>query len=66
MVTRKSPKRIKRPYNSIKKPVKGHLNKIKIIPAVNAAVPFNFCGREKNAIVFWRPIIRVRPIRKRI
>lgn len=37
-----------------------------MIPTVKAAVPFNFAGREKKTIVFWTPIIRVRPIRKRI
>jgi len=57
---------MKRPYSSIKKPVKGQRRRMRIIPAVNAAVPFNFCGREKNATVFWTPIISVKPIRKRI
>lgn len=36
------------------------------IPEANAAVPFIFWGREKKAIVFCRPIINVKPIRKRI
>lgn len=36
------------------------------IPPANAAVPLSFAGREKKAIVFWMPIMRVRPIRKRI
>lgn len=66
IVTRKSPKRMKRPYSSIRKPVSGQRRRMRMIPTVKAAVPFNFAGRKKKAIVFWTPIIRVRPIRKRI
>lgn len=66
MVAKKSPKRTKMPYSSTRKPVKGHLNKIRHIPAMNAAVPFNFWRLAKKAKVFWTPIIRVRPMRKRI
>jgi hypothetical protein len=29
-------------------------------------VPFHFWRRAKKAEVFWTPIMRVRPIRKRI
>lgn len=36
------------------------------MPAAKAAVPFSFWRREKKAMVFWRPMMRVRPIRKRI
>jgi hypothetical protein len=36
------------------------------IPAVKAAVPLSFWGRVKKTRVFWTPMIRVRPIRKRI
>lgn len=55
-----------RPYNSTRKPTNGQRIKMRMIPTVKAAVPFNFAGREKKVIVFWTPIIRVRPIRKRI
>jgi hypothetical protein len=54
------------PYNSIRKPVNGQRIRIRIIPAVKAAVPLSFWGRVKKTIVFWTPIMRVRPIRKRI
>jgi hypothetical protein len=57
---------MKRPYSSIRKPVNGQRSRMRTMPTVKAAVPFNFAGREKKAIVFWTPIIRVRPIRKRI
>ena len=36
------------------------------MPKTKAAVPFSFWRREKKARVFSRPIISVRPIRKRI
>lgn len=35
------------------------------MPRVKPAVPFSFWRREKKASVFSRPMIRVRPIRKR-
>lgn len=41
-------------------------NRIRQIPTRKAAVPFSFWRRAKKARVFWRPIIRVRPITKRI
>ena len=66
MVMRKSPNRIKMPYSSIRKPVNGQRRRMRKIPDANAAVPFIFWGREKKAMVFGRPIISVRPIRKRI
>lgn len=66
MVTRKSPNRMNSPYSSIRNPVNGHRHRIRMIPAANAAVPRSFCRREKKASVFWKPIISVRPIRKRI
>lgn len=66
MVIRKSPKRMNSPYVSIRKPVNGQRIRMRMIPAAKAAVPFSFWGREKNTSVFWKPIIRVRPIRKRI
>lgn len=62
MVAKKSPKRTKMPYNSTIKPVKGHLTKIRIMPAENAAVPLIFSFRAKNTNVFCRPMIKVRPI----
>lgn len=63
---RKSPKRMKRPYNSIMNPVSGQRRRMSRIPAAKAAVPLSFWRREKKAKVFSRPIIRVRPMRKRI
>ena len=54
------------PYNSIRKPVNGHRRRIRMMPAEKAAVPLSFWGRVKKTIVFWTPMIRVRPIRKRI
>jgi hypothetical protein len=66
MVTRKSPKRMNRPYNSIRNPVKGQRKRMRRIPAAKAAVPLSFWGRVKKTNVFWTPMMRVRPIRKRI
>lgn len=66
MVAKKSPKRTKMPYNSTIKPVRGHLTKMRIMPAENAAVPLIFSFRAKNTNVFWRPMMRVRPITNRI
>lgn len=37
-----------------------------MMPAAKAAVPLSFWGRVKKAMVFWTPMIRVRPMRKRI
>jgi hypothetical protein len=39
---------------------------MRAMPAAKAAVPFHFWRRAKKAEVFCTPIIRVRPIRKRI
>lgn len=36
------------------------------MPAQKATVPLSFCGREKKRRAFWKPMMRVRPIRKRI
>lgn len=66
MVAKKSPNKTKMPYSSTRKPVSGHRTKIKTIPAANAAVPFHFCRRVKKTIVFCTPMMRVRPMRKRI
>ena len=52
IVEKKSPKRIKIPYSSIRKPTRGHRSNISTIPTTNAAVPFNFCRRAKNSAVF--------------
>lgn len=41
-VEKKSPKSTNIPYNSIRKPTKGHRSRMSIIPAANAVVPFNF------------------------
>ena len=65
IVAKKSPKRTNMPYISIGKPISGHRSSIRIIPAVNAAVPFHFCRREKKIAVFCSPMIRVRPTMKR-
>lgn len=42
IVEKKSPKSTNIPYNSIRKPTRGHRRSMSIIPAANAAVPFNF------------------------
>ena len=52
IVAKKSPNKTNIPYNSTRNPVNGHLKKIKIIPAANAAVPFNFSLLAKNTAVF--------------
>lgn len=65
-VIRKSPNKMKIPYSSIKKPVKGHRRRMRMIPEAKAAVPLSFWRREKKFIVFWRPIISVKPMRKSI
>lgn len=65
-VTRKSPNRMKMPYSSIRKPVRGQRSRIRRIPRPKAVVPLSFWRREKKAMVFWRPIIRTRPMRKSI
>ena len=41
-------------------------NVLKKMPAAKAAVPFHFWRRAKKRAVFWKPIMRVRPIRNRI
>lgn len=66
IVPRKSPNKIKMPYNSTKNPINGHLMRISVSPAKKAPVPLSFCFRAKNNIVFCGPIIMVSPIRKRI
>ena len=66
MVIKKSPKRINSPYSSIRKPVSVQRKRIRKMPQRKAAVPWSFWRRVKKAIVFWRPIIRLRPMRKRI
>lgn len=40
--------------------------RMRMIPEAKAAVPLSFWGRVKKTRVFWRPIIRVSPMRKRI
>lgn len=66
IVEKKSPNSTKIPYSSTRKPTSGHRNKMSSIPATNAAVPLSFCRRAKKTAVFCRPIMRVRPRRKRI
>lgn len=66
IVAKKSPNSTNMPYNSIKKPKKGQRSRMSRMPAAKAAVPFHFWRRAKKAAVFWTPIMRVRPIRKRI
>lgn len=66
IVAKKSPNRTKMPYSSIKKPMKVQRMKIRIMPTAKASVPCHFCRRAKKSAVLAGPIIRVRPIRKRI
>ena len=66
IVEKKSPKSTNMPYNSIRKPVMGHRRIMSMMPVAKPAVPFNFWRLAKKTAVFWRPIIRVRPRRKRI
>ena len=66
IVEKKSPKSTNIPYNSTRKPIKGHRSSMSMTPVAKAAVPFNFWRRAKKTAVFWRPIIRVRPRTKRI
>lgn len=66
IVPRKSPNRIKIPYNSMQNPISGHRNKISSRPRKNAAVPLAFCFRAKKRRVLWGPMMMVRPMRKRI
>lgn len=66
MVAKKSPKSTKMPYSSTKKPVNGQRRRMRRIPAANAAVPLSFWRRAKKIKVFCKPMMRVRPMRKRI
>lgn len=66
IVAKKSPNRTRIPYSSIRKPKKGQRKRMRAMPAAKAAVPFHFWRRAKKAAVFCTPIMRVRPIRKRI
>jgi len=66
MVAKKSPKRTNMPYSSTRKPVNGQRRKISIMPAEKAAVPLIFSLLAKKTKVFWKPMIRVRPMTNRI
>jgi hypothetical protein len=66
IVAKKSPNSTKMPYSSTTNPISGQRSKINSIPAAKAAVPFSFWRRAKKASVLERPIMRVRPTRKRI
>ena len=66
IVPRKSPNRITIPYNSTTNPISAHRKRMRRIPAAKASVPLSFCRRAKKRKVFCRPIVRVRPMRKRI
>lgn len=66
IVPRKSPNKIKIPYNSTANPMNAHRNSMRQSPAKKAAVPLSFCRRAKKRSVFWGPIMIVRPMRKRI
>ena len=66
IVAKKSPNKTRMPYSSIKKPKNAQRIRISVMPRAKAAVPFHFCLRAKKARVFCVPIIKVRPIRKRI
>lgn len=66
MVAMKSPNRTRMPYSSMMKPKNAQRIRISVMPKAKAAVPFHFCLRAKKATVLVVPIMRVRPIRKRI
>ena len=66
IVRKKSPNNTAIPYPSTKKPINAQRNNMSIIPAANAAVPFIFSLLAKNRRVFCGPMIRGRPMRKRI
>lgn len=66
IVPKKSPNKMKIPYNSTRNPIKGQRIRISNRPAKKAAVPLSFWRRAKKRSVFWGPIMIVRPIRKRI
>lgn len=66
MVAKKSPNRMKIPYNSTRKPINGQRRSIRITPLVNAAVPFSFGRRVKKSTVLGSPMIRARPRTKSI
>lgn len=63
---KKSPNSTKMPYSSMIKPKNAQRIRIRRIPRAKAAVPFHFWRRAKKARVFVVPIMRVRPIKKRI
>ena len=63
---RKSPNRMKMPYNSTRNPISGQRKRMSVRPAKKAAVPLAFCLRAKKRRVLAGPIMMVRPIRKRI
>lgn len=65
-VAKKSPNSTNIPYSSTRNPIRGHLKRIRTMPTANAAVPLIFCRRAKNRAVFWSPMIKVSPSRKRI
>ena len=66
IVAKKSPNNTKMPYSSTRNPVNGHRRRMRSTPPKKAAVPFHFCRLAKKTNVFCSPIIRVRPMRKRI
>ena len=66
IVAKKSPNRTRMPYSSIKNPKKAQRIRISVMPSAKARVPFHFCRRAKKASVFCVPMMRVRPMRKRI
>ena len=66
IVAKKSPNNTSMPYISIRKPKKGQRMRMSRMPRMKARVPFHFWRRAKKVRVFWKPIMHVRPIRKRI
>jgi hypothetical protein len=66
IVAKKSPNNTSMPYISIRKPKKGQRTRMRRIPRTKARVPFHFWRRAKKVRVFWKPIMQVRPIMKRI
>lgn len=66
IVAKKSPNNTNIPYNSMMNPKNAQRMRISAIPATKASVPFHFWRRAKKATVLVVPMMRVRPMRKRI
>lgn len=66
IVTKKSPNSTAIPYSSTQNPISAHRSKMSMMPATKAAVPLSLFRRAKKSTVFCGPMIRGRPMRKRI